>query len=186
MRVHYSLKTWFYRTKLAHCFRSKATAVKCTCNGSTFVHSNLMKLNQAPSCWILPKYIQIAYIVYSGFRIWIRINLSCWIRSRRAKMTHKYRKMSKIFMFLSAVCSLLRAEGFSCSLGVLYGGLGISKLQFLIKKIEIKIKFPAINFFFNFRSSNPGSAIRKNAGSGSALNQCGSETQYKISIIILA
>jgi hypothetical protein len=30
--------------------------------------------------------------------------------------------------------SLLRAEGFSCSLDVLYGGLGISKLQFLIKK----------------------------------------------------
>jgi hypothetical protein len=29
--------------------------------------------------------------------------------------------------------------------GVLYGGLGISKLQFLIKKIEIK--FPAINIF---------------------------------------
>jgi hypothetical protein len=29
----------------------------------------------------------------------------------------------------------LRAEGFSCSLGVLYGGLEISKLQFLIKKI---------------------------------------------------
>jgi hypothetical protein len=42
-------------------------------------------------------------------------------------------------------------------------------------------KFPAINFF-SFRSSNPGSgsAIRKNDGSGSvsgsALNQCGSET----------
>jgi hypothetical protein len=48
-------------------------------------------------------------------------------------------------MFLSTGCSLLRSEGFSCSLGVLYGGLGISKLQFLIKKIEIK--FPAINFF---------------------------------------
>jgi hypothetical protein len=57
-------------------------------------------------------------------------------------------------MFLNTGCSLLRAEGFSCSLGVLYGGLGISKLQFLIKKIEIK--FPAINFF-NFCSSNPGS-----------------------------
>jgi hypothetical protein len=84
----------------------------------------------------------------------------------------------------------LRDEGFSCSLGVLYGGLGISKLQFLIKKIEIK--FLVVNFF-NFRSSNPGSgseirirdpdpesgsAIRKKAGSGSgsALNQCGSET----------
>jgi hypothetical protein len=39
----------------------------------------------------------------------------------------------------------LRAEGFSCSLGVLYGGLEISKLQFLIKKI--KIKYPAVNFF---------------------------------------
>ncbi len=58
-------------------------------------------------------------------------------------------------MFLSTGCSLLRAEGFSCSLGVLYGGLGISKFQFLIKKIEIK--FPTKIFFFNFRSSNPGS-----------------------------
>ncbi len=48
----------------------------------------------------------------------------------------------------------LRGEGFSCSLGVLYGGLGISKLHFLIKKIAIK--FPAL-IFFNFRSSNPGS-----------------------------
>ena len=40
---------------------------------------------------------------------------------------------------------LLRAEGFYCSLVVLYGGLGISKLQFLIKKI--KIKFLVVNFF---------------------------------------
>jgi hypothetical protein len=60
-------------------------------------------------------------------------------------MTHKYRKKSIIFMFLRTGCSLLRAEGFSCSLGVLYGGLGISKLQFLIQKIEIK--FPAKHFF---------------------------------------
>jgi hypothetical protein len=64
-------------------------------------------------------------------------------------------------------------------LGVLFGGLGIGKWQFLIK--NIKIKFPAV-IFLNFKSSNPGSgsgsAIRKNAGSvsGSALNQCGSET----------
>ncbi len=49
-------------------------------------------------------------------------------------MTHKNRKMSRIFMFLSTGCSLLRAEGFSCSLGVLYGGLGISKLQLFTKK----------------------------------------------------
>ncbi len=70
---------------------------------------------------------------------------NCGSGSRRAKMTHKKRKKSRIFMFLGTGCSLLRAEAFSCSLGVLYGGLGISKLQFLIKKI--KIKFPAINFF---------------------------------------
>jgi hypothetical protein len=94
-------------------------------------------------------------------------------------MTHKNRKNYRIFMFLSAGCFLLRAEGFSCSLSVLYGGIGISKLQFLIKKI--KNKFPAVDFF-NFRSSNPGSgsAIIKNSGSGSVsgstLNQCGSAT----------
>jgi hypothetical protein len=70
---------------------------------------------------------------------------NCGSGSRRAKIIHKNRKKSRIFMFLSTGFSFLRAEGFSCSLGVLYGGLGISKLQFLIKKIEIK--FPAINFF---------------------------------------
>ncbi len=32
----------------------------------------------------------------------------------------------------------MRAEGFSCSLCVLYGGLGITKLQFLINKINKK------------------------------------------------
>jgi hypothetical protein len=87
-------------------------------------------------------------------------------------------------MFLSTGCSLLRAEGFSFSLGALCGGLGISKLQFLIKKIEIK--FSAINFLSILGHETldldpeSGSAIRKNAGSesisGSALNQCGSET----------
>jgi hypothetical protein len=44
-------------------------------------------------------------------------------------------------MFWSVGWPLLRAEGFFCNLDVLYGGLGIGKLQFLIKK-----KF---NFFFN-------------------------------------
>ncbi len=72
-------------------------------------------------------------------------------------MTHKTRKKYRIFMFLSTGCSLLRAEGFSCSLGVLYGGLGISKLQFLIKKISIK--FPAIDFF-KYLVLKPGIRIR--------------------------
>jgi hypothetical protein len=52
-------------------------------------------------------------------------------------------------MFCSAGCSLLRAEGFSCSLGVLHGGLGISKWKFLIKKIKIKFSAEIFsNFFF--------------------------------------
>jgi hypothetical protein len=76
-------------------------------------------------------------------------------------MTHKNRKKSRIFMFLSTGCSLTRAEGFSCSLGVLYGGLGIKKLQFLIKKIEIK--FPAINFFsiFGLQTLDPDPQLEK-------------------------
>jgi hypothetical protein len=46
---------------------------------------------------------------------------------RRAKMTHKNRKCH----VLKSGCSLLRAEGFSVySWDVLYGVLGISKLQF--------------------------------------------------------
>jgi hypothetical protein len=55
---------------------------------------------------------------------------------RRAKITHKNRKNSQISWFVAG-CSLLRAEGFSCSLTVLYGSLAISKLQFLIKKCQI-------------------------------------------------
>jgi hypothetical protein len=39
----------------------------------------------------------------------------------------------------------LKAEGFSCSLCFLYGGLGITKLQFFIKKISSF--FSAVNYF---------------------------------------
>ncbi len=48
-----------------------------------------------------------------------------------AKLTHINRKKLISFVFESAGCSPLRAEGFSCSLDVLYGGQGISKLKFL-------------------------------------------------------
>ncbi len=54
-------------------------------------------------------------------------------------------------MFWSAECSLLRAEGFSCSLCILYGGLRISKLPFSIKKY--KKSFTAV--IFQFWSSKP-------------------------------
>jgi len=45
----------------------------------------------------------------------------------------------------------LRAEGFFCSLDVLYGGLGIGKLQIFIKK---KLFFSVV-IFFTFWSSKP-------------------------------
>ncbi len=54
-------------------------------------------------------------------------------------------------MFWSPWCSLLRAEGFSWRLDVLYGGLSISKLQFLIKKYL----FCQHLIILNFRSSKP-------------------------------
>ncbi len=44
-------------------------------------------------------------------------------------------------MVWSVGCSLLRDEGFFCNLNFVYGGLGIGKLQFLIKK-----KFSAVIF----------------------------------------
>ncbi len=65
------------------------------------------------------------------------------------------------FIYWSAGCSLLRAEGFSCSLDVLYEGLGISKLQFLIKKRKKQI-FPV--FFSIFCHQNPGSRLGTGSG----------------------
>ncbi len=47
----------------------------------------------------------------------------------------------------------MRAEGFSCTLDVLYGGLGISKIEIFDHKKIIK-KFSAVNFS-NFGSSKP-------------------------------
>ncbi len=75
-------------------------------------------------------------------------------------------------MFWSAGCSHLRAEGFSCRLCVLCGGLRISKLQFRSRKYTKK-SFTAANFFQFFGHQNPGFGN----GSGSALNQWGSTTQ---------
>jgi hypothetical protein len=51
-------------------------------------------------------------------------------------------------MFSSAGCSLLRAEGFSCSLDVLNEGLGKGKLQFL--NLKILKNFFSCEFFFQF------------------------------------
>jgi hypothetical protein len=82
-------------------------------------------------------------------------------------MTHKHRKKLINSIFLSAGCSLLGAEGFSCSLDVLYEGLGIRKSQFFIKKEEKN--FTCIFFFFSFWSSKLWIQI------GSGFNESGSK-----------
>ncbi len=48
---------------------------------------------------------------------------------------HKNRKISD-FMFWSVGCSLLRSEGYPCSLGVLHRGLGITKMLILFKSLD--------------------------------------------------
>jgi hypothetical protein len=57
-----------------------------------------------------------------------------WIRLRIQEGKNDPKKLGKR-EDSSAGCSLLRAEGFSCGLDVLCGGLVISKLEFLIKNI---------------------------------------------------
>ncbi len=56
-------------------------------------------------------------------------------------------------MFWSVGWPLLWAAGFFCNLGILYGGLGIGKLQFLIK--QKFFSFSAVIFFFKFWSLKP-------------------------------
>jgi hypothetical protein len=83
------------------------------------------------------------WLLISGFCIRIQIRMDphlfelpdsdlhskCGSGFRRAKMTQKTKKVTKFHVLKS-----LEAEGFSCSWGILYEGLGISKLQFLINK----------------------------------------------------
>jgi hypothetical protein len=69
-------------------------------------------------------------------------------------MTPKNRKKYRIFMFSSAGCSFLMADG----------GLRISKLQFLIKKIKKLISSSKFFSFLGHQTLDPdpgsGSGIR--------------------------
>jgi hypothetical protein len=91
-------------------------------------------------------------------------------------------------MFSSVGWPLLRTEGFSYNLDILYGGLGIGKLQFLIKKNNKK--FSAVIFFqflvikaldpywIRIRNPDPYWSPTSNSGSGpgSGKNEYGSTT----------
>jgi hypothetical protein len=111
--------------------------------------------------------------------LWIRIQWSSWIRIRiriqeGKSGPEKYKRVIR-FIVWNAKCSLLRAEGFSCSLDVLYGGLGISKFKFLIKKRWRK-KFWAVPMFLSmFVHQNCGSV----SGFGLAWNS-GSVSWYSV------
>jgi hypothetical protein len=96
---------------------------------------------------------------------WIRTQSGQWIRIRSPdpdpggqKWPTKVKNFLK-FMLWSVRWSLLRAEGFFCNLNVLYGGLGIGKLQILIKKI-----FFTTVIFVNFWSLKPWIRIRIRIG----------------------
>ncbi len=123
----------------------------------------------------------------SGFNQFNGSGFTIRIRIQKGKNDHKNKKKFWNFMFWSGGCSLLKAESFSCSFDVLYGGKGISKLQFLIKNINYFFTCNFFHFLPVFGHQNPGSGSRSvfrlNAGSGSGfnkltgkLNQCGYET----------
>jgi hypothetical protein len=73
-------------------------------------------------------------------------------------MTPQNRKKFRNFMFCAG-CPLLRAEGFSCSLDVLYGGIGIRQLQFLIKLKKLSNFCFSSKFFSIFGHKTPGSGL---------------------------
>ncbi len=86
--------------------------------------------------------------------------MASWIRIRvqEGKNDPQNRKKFINFLFWSSGCSLLRAEGFSCSLDVLLGGLGISNCNFNLKRFKKNFQLYSI-FVFNFWSSKPGSRL---------------------------
>ncbi len=71
-------------------------------------------------------------------------------------------------MFWSVGWPLLWAGGFFCNLDILYGGLGIGKLQFLISRKKFTF-FRSCYFFFNFWPLKPWIRIGSGSVSGSVL-----------------
>ncbi len=99
-------------------------------------------------------------------------------------------------MFWSVGWPVLRAEDFFYNLDILYGGLGIGKLQFLIKKEKNNF---SCNFFSIFGHLSPRSVLdpdpdldpdpnwsptsNSGSGSGSVKNEYGSTTLYQTTLV---
>jgi hypothetical protein len=113
------------------------------------------------------KFRQVPYTFFVSLmdlENWIQIWM--WIRTWAFYLdpdldpgvTIRARKNSFFSSFWSAGWSLLRAEGFSCSLYVLHRGLGINLMRI------VKNFFPTVKFY-NFWSSNLWIRIETNADS---------------------
>jgi hypothetical protein len=96
------------------------------------------------TCLVLlcPPHPILLYDFWLLFRIRISIDFVWLVQIRLQEGKNNPQK----FQVFSASCSLLKARDSSCSLDVLYEGLRISKLQFLIK-VSI---FSVIHFFSRF------------------------------------
>ncbi len=84
-------------------------------------------------------------------------SMGSWIRIQEGKNDPQTKKKVNKFHFFEVLDVFLRVEGFSCSLDVLYGGLGISKLQFFFIKKRVN-KFVGCIFLI-FGHQNPGSGF---------------------------
>ncbi len=85
-----------------------------------FIHVSCLYLFCISNENVLRKASQIKSPKLSVYSPSFGIRIQIVSGSRTAKITHKNRKMLINLIFWSAVCSLLRAEGFSCSLDVLF------------------------------------------------------------------
>ncbi len=102
-------------------------------------------MNTDPKPWLLP---------YWPYRVSSRQCCGHWFwlaRSGSRKATNKIEKRWKNFMFWSSGCSLLKAKGFSCSLTVLYRGLGKNNCNFLL----LKGCFTVVKFYTCWTSGSP-------------------------------
>ncbi len=90
----------------------------------------------APSHHSPGKILKLSKEEYDMFNPVVQIRMDMhWFWSagfRSAKTTHKNRKKWRNCNLISSGYSLLKAEGFFCSMDVLYGGQGKSKSQLLI------------------------------------------------------
>ncbi len=86
--------------------------------------------------------------------LWTRIHIDC------GRLDPENRKKGKFYVFYCAACSLLRAEGLSCSLVVLHGGQRINKVQFFLSQNSISISFKIFQFLaIKTLGSGTGSAL---------------------------